>query len=734
MFAFGVRFTRVSMSGALLMLGCVPASAWAAGCDHQSCLTMPLANVVVNDGSTFSVGTGGILTDSSVTSGSIQVRDGGVVMGSTIDNQGWLSLYESGSAFGSTLNNGNMVVVGAATALRTLVNGGDFDVAQNAAVSDTQLNGGRMWVYTDAVAKNTRVSNSLMTAYQNGSADRTTVNDGGVFSVNDTASAIDTVINQGGMMESTAGTRVQSTTVHLGGLMVLGDQAVASETTLDTGSILQLKGDATLDRTSHIDGQVAFADPAVNGFHTLSINGPLTGNGTFLMNTDLASLQGDLLKVQGPISDSHTLVVADSGAEPAGAQQALMLVDGNGGSGDFKLYGETVDAGAYRYSLQKEGNDWYLSKPPVINDPDVTPVTPEVPEVPETPQTPETPVTPVIPVNPPVAEQPETPVAPQLPITPPPVRQPDVPQPHTLSKGANAAIASQAASAALIGAQMNATTDHFGDLRSGQDRGGLWVRGYGTEQRLDTGASRVFEQKVNGMEIGADKALSFANGTLYVGGLLGKGNAHQQFGEASKGTIDSATIGGYASYQDRSGLYVDGALKYSRLDNEIDITSNLGDKVKASFDTHAVSADAQVGKNIDLSQGWFVEPQVGLQMARISGGSYTASNGLTVEQDSMTSVQSRVGGLFGRDLKLDNGVAVKPYAKAVWITEHAGDSHVNVNGTRLDSRLPGSRTELGGGVVVSAAQKHSFYVEAGYTKGSDIEQPWAATVGYRYSW
>ncbi|MHC8332241.1 autotransporter outer membrane beta-barrel domain-containing protein [Pseudomonas sp. LB3P25] len=52
----------------------------------------------------------------------------------------------------------------------------------------------------------------------------------------------------------------------------------------------------------------------------------------------------------------------------------------------------------------------------------------------------------------------------------------------------------------------------------------------------------------------------------------------------------------------------------------------------------------------------------------------------------------------------------------------------------LDSRLPGSRAEVGGGVMVNAAHRHHFFVEAGYTKGSDIEQPWVVTAGYRYSW
>lgn len=711
MFTFGVRFSRVSMSGALLVLGAMPGVSNAASCDELHCLLSPQENVQVNDGATFHVGTGGVLINSTVSNGHLQIWDSGTSVGSTIDgNNGWLQVNDTGSAYGSVLNSGQMVVVDSATALRTTVNGGDFDVAENAVVSDTQLNGGRMWVFADAAAKNTRVNNSQMTVYQNGNAEGTTVNDSGFLSVSDNASAIDTVVNQGGMMESVSGTHVHFTTVNQGGLMVLGDRADASDTTLNSGGVLQLKGDAILGGASHVDGQVNFADPAINGFHILMVKGPLTGNGTFMMNTDLASLRGDRLNVLGPISGSHTLVVADSGNTPGRAQQKLMLVDGNSGRGDFKLYGQTVDAGAYRYQLQQEGNDWYLA-----NLAEVDPI-----DQPNGGEDPLPPVTPVFPVDP--AE----------PI--PPVQPPRVPQAQTLSKGANAAIASQAASAALLSAQMSATTGHFGELRSGKDRGGLWTRGYGAEQRLDTGASRAFDQQVSGMEIGADNALSFANGTLYVGGLIGQGQGRQRFGEASKGTIDSTTLGAYASYMDRSGLYVDGALKYSRLDNAIDITSNLGDKVKARYKNHAVSADVQVGKHIDLGRGWFVEPQAGLQMARISGGRYTASNGLDVEQETMNSVQSRVGGMFGRTLELGNGMTVKPYTKATWITEHAGDSHVKVNGAKLHSRLPGSRAEMGGGVMVAAAEKHSFYAEGGYTKGSDIEQPWAVTVGYRYNW
>jgi len=726
MLALNVRFSRVSLSGALLVLSAAPMVAQAASCDSQPCLTSPQSNLLVDNGSTLLVGTGAVLTDSIVSLGTIQLLDEGVANSTTIKDSGWLEARDSAKLTDTLMENGTLVLIGSATALTTRVNDGFFEVTQNAAVSDTRLDGGQMYVYGDALAKNTRVANSLMTVYQNGHAQQTTVNAGGELAVNDTASVGDTRINQGGTMTSVAGTTVSNTTVNQGGLMVLGAAATASDTTLNDGALLRLKGDAALNGANRIDGRVEFADPAVTGaFHTLTINGPLTGSGTFAMNTDLASLRGDLLKVQGPISDLHTLVVADSGHAPSGVQQALKLVEGNGGSGDFQLFGGTVDAGAYRYSLQKQGNDWYLGKP-AISTPDENVHEPQIPPVDGQPET----------VLPPVDGHPEPvakPVASQPPAIQQPLPQPQ-PQPQILSKGANAAVASQAATAALLDAQNGSTRQHFSDLRSGKDQGGIWARSYGAEQKLDTRTSRAFQQQANGMEIGADTALPTASGTLYVGALFDQGQGRQDFGERSKGTIDSTTLGAYASYQDHDGLYVDGALKYSRLNNEIKITRNLGEPVKAHYDNHAVSAEAQIGKVIDLGQDWFVEPQVGVQVTRISGGRYTASNGLDVQQDALTSVQSRVGAQFGRELQLDKGLRIKPYVKAAWVTEHAGDSEVKVNGARLDSRLPGSRAELGGGLMLTAAQNHHVYVEGQYAKGSDIEQPWAVNVGYRYNW
>ncbi|BCQ69789.1 autotransporter [Pseudomonas sp. Eqa60] len=450
-----------------------------------------------------------------------------------------------------------------------------------------------------------------------------------------------------------------------------GKTTAVNALSLNQDSQWTVTGNSLVGQLSLDKGRIVFDSPSDDAFKSLTVTGDLNGSGMFLLNTDLSRVRGDLLKVNGQIRGEHTLVVADSGREAQG--NALMLVDGNGGDGKFDLYGGKVDAGAFRYELEQRGNDWYLAGK-------------------------------------------------------------DSPGPQDLSKGSNAAVAQHSASAALVGAQMNSLVKRLGELRMGKDNGGLWTRGFTKEQHIDTGSSRAFQQQISGFEIGADKQLPFYDGNLYIGGMVGKGESRQSFGEGSKGTIDSAMLGGYATYLDRSGVYVDSVLKYTHLNNKVEVASNLGEKVDAKFKNHAVSIDVEVGKHIDIAKGWFVEPQVELQAIRVAGANYTASNDLKVEQDGVTSIQSRLGSLFGRNMKLDNGMTLQPYAKASWITEHAGDSRVRVNDIHLSSKLPGSRAEVGGGVILLTAEKHKYYIDAEYTKGSEIEQPYSVNLGYRYTW
>ncbi len=447
------------------------------------------------------------------------------------------------------------------------------------------------------------------------------------------------------------------------------------------GAVWSVTGNSDVNTLYLNGGGVHFA--AGEAFKTLTVKSEISGSGQFFMNTDLAANAGDLLVVEGRTNGNYQLIVADSGREPGAPGQQLKLVDTQGGAGQFSLYGDHVDAGAFRYTLELQDEDWYLQN------------TSQVPTTPGGSLT---------------------------------------ANPESLSTGANAAVANVAATATLWSAEMNALNKRLGELRMGDDEGGLWVRGINKRYEFGEHSSRAFDQDVTGMEIGADGAVALSGGKLFIGGMVGMAQSDNDFGEGASGTTDSKLLGTYATYLHDSGWYVDGVVKYNRFDHQLKTTSNMGQQVKSNYEADGVGADVEVGKHIKLQDGWFVEPQLEVTATHTTSDAYQASNGLRVKPGDVDSLQSRVGTLMGRNLKLSTGQEVQPYAKVSYVTEHGNDSEVNVNGHRLDSALPGSRTEVGGGVVLQVSAKQKVYLDVEHASGDDFEEPWAVNLGYRYLW
>ncbi|MFJ4196710.1 autotransporter outer membrane beta-barrel domain-containing protein [Pseudomonas sp. NPDC089534] len=130
---------------------------------------------------------------------------------------------------------------------------------------------------------------------------------------------------------------------------------VASATINDTSQWV-LVGDSQVGKLALNGGAVKFG--ADNAFYQLNVS-ELSGNGRFIMGTDLTTGQTDLLNVTGSATGSHELLIASSGTEPA-AGQPVTVVKTAGGDAQFSLAGGVVDQGAYSYALAKSGNDWVL--------------------------------------------------------------------------------------------------------------------------------------------------------------------------------------------------------------------------------------------------------------------------------------------------------------------------------------------------------------------------------------
>ncbi|WP_454868300.1 autotransporter outer membrane beta-barrel domain-containing protein [Pseudomonas farris] len=128
---------------------------------------------------------------------------------------------------------------------------------------------------------------------------------------------------------------------------------VASATINDSSRWVLVDNSNVGTLTLNNGGSVIFG--ADNAFYQLNVTN-LSGNGRFVMGTNLSTGETDLLNVTGTATGRHELFITSSGVDPAGP---IRVVQTGGGDAQFFL-GKAVDLGTYSYGLEKSGNDWIL--------------------------------------------------------------------------------------------------------------------------------------------------------------------------------------------------------------------------------------------------------------------------------------------------------------------------------------------------------------------------------------
>ncbi len=105
-------------------------------------------------------------------------------------------------------------------------------------------------------------------------------------------------------------------------------------------------------------------------YNTLTITGNLTGAGQFNYLTNLTENKSDKVVVQGTAEGQYGLYVQNSGTEPVYREQHLTLLSLQNANQTNKQVNvellnpnKTVDLGAYRYTLENNGQDYYLYNP-----------------------------------------------------------------------------------------------------------------------------------------------------------------------------------------------------------------------------------------------------------------------------------------------------------------------------------------------------------------------------------
>ena len=436
-------------------------------------------------------------------------------------------------------------------------------------------------------------------------------------------------------------------------------------------------------------------------YATLTITGNLTGSGIFNLNTNIAENKSDKIVVKGTAEGNHKIGVTNQGANVANGK--VTLVETNGGNAAFSLTNPNnrVDLGAYQYFLTKEGNNWVLanSKNVVTPTPPVAPVTPSKPVV--TPSKPA--VTPSTPV-----------VTPSNPVVPPAV----LPSTPLLSDLANAQVSLRQAQLLLVEDDLNGIHQRLGEVKNGE-KGNVWVRNVNSRQKLaalSTGESETsgFKQNVHSLQVGADAAVT---DNLRVGGFVGRSQANVDFnGYYGDGKVRSNSVGLYAAYLADNGIYVDNIVKYSRLHANSDHTE------KRHYNAYTISSE--LGKRFSLANDWIITPQAQLAWTHISSQK---------NEDSLSSVYSRIGLRVAKGFALSNGWNLQPYAEVNAITSKNRSSKIHYTNSALDVASSRGRFESAIGLNAGFAN-HRFGLEVSRADGKNFDKPYAIQAVYRYQW
>ena len=508
-----------------------------------------------------------------------------------------------------------------------------------------------------------------------------------------------------------------------GAILENPDSPVKNEISLSmSNSQWSFNKSSTLNNLDANSSEITFTP--TSEYKTLTIKDNLTGSSTFNLNTNIAENKSDKIVVKGTAEGNHKIGVTNQGANVANGK--VTLVETNGGNAAFSLTNPNnrVDLGAYQYFLTKEGNNWVLanSKNAVTPTPPVAPVTPNKPVV--TPSNPVvTPSNPVVtPSNPVVTPSnpvvtPTNPAAtPRNPVVPP--AAPVLPSTPLLSDLANAQVSLRQAQLLLVEDDLSGIHQRLGEVKNGE-KGNVWVRNVNSRQKLaalSTGESETsgFKQNVHSLQVGADAVVT---DNLRVGGFVGRSQANVDFnGDYGDGKVRSNSVGLYAAYLADNGIYVDNIVKYSRLHANSDHTE------KRHYNAYTISSE--LGKRFSLVNDWTITPQAQLAWTHISSQE---------NEDSLSSVYSRIGLRVAKGFALSNGWNLQPYAEVNAITSKNRSSKIHYTNSALDVASSRGRFESAVGLNAGFAN-HRFGLEVSRADGKNFDKPYAIQAVYRYQW
>ncbi|ECA6433909.1 autotransporter outer membrane beta-barrel domain-containing protein [Salmonella enterica subsp. enterica serovar Dublin] len=598
---------------------------------------------------------GGSVNGTIIDGGEQHISSGGSAIDTTINNGGTMSIAAGGSGTGIIQNNGGAIRANTSAILSGTNVNGSFSITNGSARNMLLENGGLLMVLQGHQAIDTQVSKGGELQVESGSEllGTTLIKDDGKLSGNqitnngvlhflDNSSA-----NYSGTLDGTGSLNLNGGKLTLSGnfsqdsgifiqnhgtmimdnLRAMANVTIEPDATLrlENGSLLagritgdgkkggnlivadsvwKLSGDSTINSLDMSNGTVDFHSIQSPQFKTklegVTLNiGQLSGNGTFLMNTDIASYTGDKLNITGDANGNFVLNIKNTGQEPVSPGNPLPVVYTGGGDAVFTVNGGKVDAGVWEYYLSKDNTNWYLKS-------DTTqPGNPE-PGIPN-----------------------------------PPVR-------HT-TKSTDAVLNMASAPTYIFNSELQGLRFRNSEKsENSRTSGGVWGHYIGSDKHISSkGAGYSLTQY--GIVTGGDKRFDLSDGVLSLGAFVSFSDNNIRHNRGGKSSIDSKSVGLYMTY-DTHGYYIDGVLKFNRFKNELRTHMSDGTMVSGDYHQNGFGGSLEVGKYFSLNENTWLLPYARTTALAVNDDNISLSNGMKAEINTTHSFQGEVGVNLGMDL------------------------------------------------------------------------------------
>lgn len=287
-----------------------------------------------------------------------------------------------------------------------------------------------------------------------------------------------------------------------------------------------------------------------------------------------------------------------------------------------------------------------------------------------------------------------------------------------------------------LGTELDTLNKRMGEARYLEEDDGVWVR----YRHSKTGWDDTYETNSDMFQLGFDNEVTEKDGKHYRGVAIDYTDADTNImGISGDGEHERYAVSLYDTWLGEKGHYRDLVLRGGRINSDYDISGAFSkgyEDIGGDYHQWFGSISAEWGRKNDMGTGWYFEPQVQAQLARVGGASYVSDSGVDVDQDGATSLIGRAGFRIGREYVKDNGKHDNFYIKADLLHEFAGDKSFSLTGNdgRYDKEYDGQETwcDVGIGADISLGKNSYFWADVERTFGADFDNTWQINGGFRW--